>query len=436
MPTAWTPSPSGSRLYTTWVVLLFTLVATFGFVDRIIVQALVQPIKTELRVSDSHMGLFGGLAFAALYVVLSIPIARLAERRNRLAIVCVSTALWSLATAVSAFANNFGQLLLARVGVGIGEAGSTPATFSILSDTFPRERRASALSIYSLAVPLGAFLGGALGGYVAHRWGWRAAFQVVGLPGVLLALLLWLTLREPPRGQHDPGVDATHTPAFSAVLRRFAARPSLIHVVLGAMFSTVGGYGISYFVAAYLTRHFGLDYAQAGLRLGLVSSVPAALSILAGGFLTDWAGRRAAYWYALIPALGSLLCVPFYVAAFRADTANTTTALLAVAALCQYAYIPAAAAITQNMMAPRMRATATALTGLLYTLVGQGLGPWLVGTLSDHVGLQSALALWSLLYLWSGVHLALGARTLGRDFSREDLPMAVQTPTAHFPAAR
>ena len=438
MTTAWHPSPTGNRLYTAWVVLLFTLVATFGFVDRIIVQVLVQPIKTELRVSDSQMGLLGGLAFAILYVLLSIPIARLAERRNRLAIVSVSTTLWSVATAVAGFASNFTHLLLARVGVGIGEAGNSPATLSILSDTFPRERRASAFSIYSLAAPCGALVAGVLGGYVAQHWGWRAAFQVVGLPGVLLALLLWLTLREPTRGQHDPGVNVADTPPFSAVLRRFANRPSLIHVVLGTMLSTVAGYGISYFVAAYLTRHFGLDYAQAGWRLGLISSVPAALSIMAGGFLSDWAGRRAAHWYALIPALGSILCAPFYIAAFRADTADIATALLAVAALCQYAYIPATAAITQNMMEPRMRATATAITGLLYTLIGQGLGPWLVGALSDHIGLQSALALWSLLYFWSGAHLVLGARTLGRDFARTDspIPTAIQTPTAHFPSAR
>jgi MFS family permease len=192
-------------------------------------------------------------------------------------------------------------------------------------------------------------------------------------------------------------------------------------------------------VAAYLTRHFGLDYAQAGLRQGLVSSLPAALSIMAGGFLSDWAGRRAAFWYALIPGLGAILCVPFYVVAFHAGTADGATVLLAAAALFQYAYIPASAAITQNMMEPRMRATAMAITGLVYTLVGQGLGPWLVGSLSDNVGLQSALALWPLVYLWSGAHLVLGARTLGRDLARGHLAgtaTAIQTPTAHFPGAR
>jgi MFS family permease len=460
------PPPTEKRIYTAWVLLLFTLVSTFGFVDRIIVQVLVQPIKTELRASDAQMGLLGGLTFAALYAVLSIPIARLAERKNRLAIISISTALWSLATAVSGFASNFSNLIVARVGVGVGEAAGSPATSSVIADYFPRQRRASAMAIYGLAVPLGALVGGSAGGFIALHWGWRAAFLVVGFPGVALALLQWLTVREPARGQNDPGFDASKTPPFSAVLRRFRERPSLIHIVLGATASTVAGYGLSYFMAAYLSRRYGLDYARAGLLVGLISSLPAALSIMAGGFLSDWAGRRGAHWYALIPAVGSALCAPLYIAAFSANTWVIATTLLAVTALCQYAYIPAAAAITQNMMEPRMRASATAVTGLVYTLVGQGLGPLLVGALSDHFtrraftgdfnwachadagvvsvacgqaaanGLQSALILWALLYLWSGVHLALGARTLGRDLEARAPTTAVRTPTEHHAHSR
>lgn len=435
------------RPYTAWVLLLFALVSTFGFVDRIIIQVLVQPIKAELHVSDAEMGLLGGLTFAVLYALLSIPIARLAERKNRMVIISISTAIWSVATAISGFASSFTHLLLARVAVGVGEAAGSPATNSVIADYFPRQRRASALSIYGLAVPLGALIGGSAGGFIALHWGWRAAFLIVGLPGALLALLQWLTVREPARGQNDPGVDASHTPPFLAVLRRFWDRPSLINIILGATISTVAGYGVNYFLAAYLSRRFGLNYAQAGLVTGLISGFPASVSFLAGGLLSDWAGRRRAYWYALIPALGSALCAPFYLTAIRGDTWVTAAVFLSFGAMCQYAYIPAAAAITQNMMGPRMRASATAVTGLIYTLVGQGLGPLLVGALSDHFtrrafagdfnlichldagaasvacgqaaasGLESALTLWCLLFLWSGVHLALGARTLGRDLA-------------------
>jgi predicted MFS family arabinose efflux permease len=443
--TAFTPSlTTEKRTPTPWVLILFTLVSMFSFLDRIIVQVLVQPIKGELHVSDADMGLLGGLTFAVLYALLSIPIARLAERRNRMAIISISTALWSLATAISGLATSFTHLLLARIGVGVGEAAGSPATASVIADYFPRQQRASAMAIYGLAVPLGALVGGSAGGFIALHWGWRAAFLIVGLPGALLALMQWLTVREPPRGQHDPGIDVSHTPPFSAVLRRFAHRPSLLNIIFGATLSAVAGYGVSYFLAAYLSRRFGLDYAQAGLVFGFISGIPASLSFLAGGFLSDWAGRRRACWYALIPAIGAALCAPFYIAAVHADTWVIATALLSVSAMCQYAYIPAAAAITQNMMEPRMRASATAVTGLIYTLVGQGLGPLLVGALSDHFtrrafagdfnltchaaasaacnqaaasGLEMALTLWPLIYLWSGAHLALAARTIGRDLA-------------------
>ncbi len=404
-----------SRLYRLWVLALFLFVATFGFVDRIIVQILVQPIKAELHVSDAQMGLLGGLTFAVLYVLLSIPIARLAERKSRIAIASIGTALWSVATAACGVASGFGQLLLARIGVGIGEAAGAPATVSIIADYFAPLRRASAMAIYGLAVPLGAFLGGAVGGLIALHWGWRAAFLCAGLPGLALAALQWATVREPPRGYYDPAGAAEAAPPFSAVLRRFQARPSLIQFLVGATLSTIAGYGANYFVAAYLARRFGLDYAQAGLVIGLVSSVPAALSIAAGGFLADWAGKRNARWYALIPGLGAALTAPLYVCAFQADTWIVATAFLTLTAMCQYAYIPAAAAVTQNMMEPRMRASASAVTGLIYTLLGQGLGPLIVGALSDRFGLQTALTLCALLYLWSAAHLALASRTLGRD---------------------
>ncbi len=301
------------------------------------------------------------------------------------------------------------------------------------------------------------------GGYIAYHWGWRAAFLVAGIPGVVLALLQWLTIREPERGRNDPGATAQTPPPFSAVLRRFRDRPSLIQIISGAAVSTVAGYGLSYFMAAHLTRRYGLNYAQAGLTIGLISSVPAALSIMAGGFLTDWAGRREAHWYALIPALGTALCAPFYIMAFQADTWMTAAALLSLAALCQYAYIPAAAAITQNMMEPRMRASAAAVTGLIYSLIGQGLGPLLVGALSDYFtrrafagnfawacsadagivsvacgqaaakGLQHALTVTALLYIWSAAHLALGARSLGRDLARQHQARPARRPELRTP---
>jgi MFS family permease len=248
------------------------------------------------------------------------------------------------------------------------------------------------MAIYGLSVPLGAFLGGTGGGYIAQHWGWRAAFLWAGLPGLVLAFLQWTTVREPTRGFHDAENSGRAVeelaipvaPPFSAVLRRFKQRPAFLRFLVGATLSTIASYGVNYFVAAYLVRRYGLDYAQAGLITGLVSSAPAALSIIAGGFLTDWAGRRDARWYAFIPALGAALATPLYIASFTAGTWVLCTVLLAATAMCQYAYIPAAAAVTQNMMEPRMRASATAVTYLVYTLVGQGGGPLIVGAMSDY----------------------------------------------------
>ncbi len=433
------PAWMRSRIYRIWVLGLFAAVATFGFVDRIVVQVLVQPIKAELHVSDADMGLLGGLTFAVLYVLLSIPIARLAERKNRVAIITIGTVLWSVATAASGLALNFAQLLLARIGVGIGEAAGTPATTSIISDYFSPQRRASAMSVVGLAVPLGAFLGGSVGGFIALHWGWRAAFLCMGLPGLALALLQGLTVREPLRGYHDEashsgpmpglgaevctGVDSQRTPSFVTVLCRFWERRSLIQFLVGATLSTIAGYGINYFLPAYFSRRFGLNTAQAGLVVGVISSAPAALSIIAGGFVADWAGKRSARWYALIPAIGAALTAPLYIASFESGTWLAAAVLLSVTAICQYAYIPAAAAVTQNMMEPRMRASAAAVTGLVYTLLGQGLGPLFVGMLSDHLtrsssashGLQMALTLSALVYLWSAVHLAIASRGLAAD---------------------
>jgi MFS family permease len=427
-----------SRAYRGWVLLLFPLIATFGFVDRIVVQILVQPIKAELHATDAQMGLLGGLTFAVLYVLLSIPIARLAERKNRVAITSIGAALWSIATAACGFASSFGNLLVARIGVGIGEAAGQPATYSMIADYFSRARRGAAMAIYGLSVPLGAFLGGTGGGYVAQHWGWRAAFLWAGLPCLVLALLQWLTVREPVRGFHDKEDSArTAAPPFSAVLRRFAQRPAFLKFLVGALFSTIGGYGVNYFVAAYLVRRYGLDYAQAGLITGLVSSVPAALSIMAGGFLTDWAGRRDARWYAFIPALGAVLTTPLYIASFTAGTWILCTVLLGATAVCQYAYIPAAAAVTQNMMEPRMRASATAVTYLVYTLVGQGGGPLIVGAMSDHFsrgttlaaqtagggsgaqGLERALIVMALVYWVSAAFMVWSARRLARELRGE-----------------
>lgn len=414
-------------LYPYWVLGLLTLVYTFGFIDRIVIQTLVQPIKADLHLTDAELGVVGGLSFAVLHALLSIPVARLAEQRSRVVIVAIGAALWSVATTLCGFTATFGQLMATRIGVGIGEAAGLPASTSLLSDYFPRSLRASAMAIFMLAVPLGVLVGGAGGGLIAQHYGWRAAFMAAGVPGLVLALLVFLTVKEPSRGQFDPESDCAHTPDLGAVFRRFTGIPSLRYLLVGATISTTGGYGINYFIPAYLGRKFGLDFAQAGMLTGFIGSVPGIIGILSGGFLADRWARRNPSVYAIIPMAGFFVTTPLYLWAFAQTSWQNFAALLTVTSLIQFSYIPICTAVIQNMMHPRMRATASAISNLLYSLIGLGLGPLCVGALSDSFGhagtadpadgLRHALMLFSLLYLVGGIFLALSARSLRSDLA-------------------
>ena len=414
-----------------WVLGLLTLVNTFGFIDRIVIQTLVQPIKIDLALSDAELGILGGLSFAVLHALLSIPVARLAEQRSRVVIIAIGTALWSIATSLCGATANFAQLMLARIGVGIGEAAGVPASPSLISDYCPRSWRASAMAVFMLAVPFGAMIGGAGGGWIAQHYSWRTAFVAAGLPGVVLAILVLLTIREPQRGRFDQEAHASDTPPLKHALRRFTEIRSLRYLVIGTTISTTAGYGINYFIPAYYGRRFGLDFAEAGMISGLIGSVPGILGIIGGGFLADRWARRNPRVYALIPMAGFLLTAPLYLWAFVQQDWVGFSALLAATALIQFSYIPISAAVIQNMMHPRMRASASAIVNLLYSLIGLGLGPLCVGALSDHFGsrdpaspaggLQHAMMAFALLYVLGGLFLAISSRTV-----RDDLERATQ----------
>lgn len=373
--------PDGRRSYALAVLLV---IYTCNFIDRSIVNILGQAIKTDLGLSDGQLGLLSGISFAILYSTLGIPIARLAERRNRVAIIAISLALWSAATAACGLATGFATLFLARVCVGIGEAGCSPAAQSLISDYYPPERRATALAIYSLGLPLGMLFGAVAGGWLAQSFGWRAAFAVVGLPGLLLALATWLTVREPPRGAYDPHPASAATPSLAAVVRQLLARPAFIHLLIGVTLAAFGLYGGSTFFVPFLLRgDFGLDLAGAATGYGLFVGIAAALGVALGGVLTDRAGKRDRRMYAAIPGIGFLLAAPlFAAAALQADLAMVAM-LVALPLVLQHLFFGPTYAITHNMVEARMRASATALLFLPATLLGLGFGPPFVGWLSD-----------------------------------------------------
>jgi predicted MFS family arabinose efflux permease len=409
-----------------WALFVLTAISTCGFIDRIVMNVLVQPIKAEFHLTDTQIGLVAGLAFALLNVVLGVWLSRVAERRRRLTLVGIGTILWSLATAACGAATSFATLALARVGVGVGEAFGLPSTQSVVSDYFPRERRTTAISVLLLAPPIGAFLGSAGGGMIAQAWGWRTAFVIASIPGFVLALLVLFTVAEPPRGQHDdPGSGDDIVPPLSAVLRRMWQRHSFRHLLAGSAIASMAGFGVNLFLAAFLARRFGWSVGEAAVAAGLLTSAPATLGVIGAGWLADRMARTDARAYGNIPGWSLVLAAPIYILAVTRQTPAAAIGLLALAALFQYCYLGPSQGVFQNQMHPRMRASSTAVIAVVYSLIGGGLGPALVGKLSDHFairngevrGLTTALAATALLYLWAAGHFFWGTRRIREELA-------------------
>jgi len=436
--------PSYSEGYKGLVTLLLMLAYTFNAADRNLIGIVAQAMKLDLRLSDTQLGLLGGTAFASLYALSGIPIARLAERFNRVHIIALALAAWSLLTSLGAAAGSFVQLVALRVGVGIAEAGCSAPAHSLLSDYYPREQRAGALAFYSCGLSLGYLFVSLVGGYVVLHQGWRAACLAVGLPGVAVALLIRSLIEEPARGQADglsaAGAGVTPT-AFSArtearelatVARALFLNWPAANIIAGFTLSSFASYGAWMFIPAYFNRRFGLDFATVGMVLGLVGSVPVALGTLLGGVLTDRAAPYGARWYALVPAAGLVLATPLYLLALLESGWQAAAVLLAAAGFFQYASLGPSFGVVQNVVGARRRATATALLYLCLT-IALAAGPLFTGWMIDHFLAAScpvrgaarcgaALAQASragiiatlCFHAWAALHYLLGAVGLGQ----------------------
>ncbi|MEJ0039321.1 MAG: MFS transporter [Gammaproteobacteria bacterium] len=360
------------------------LVCAFNFADRAIFAVLAQTIRVDLKLTDFDLGMLQGFSFALLYAGLGIPFGRLAEHFSRLKILAAATAIWSAATALCGVAQNYTQLMLARFGVGMGEAGFLPTVSSLVADHFPAKRRATAMSLIMLGTPAGTFLGALIAGWIAAEYSWRHAFYALGIPGVITALLVYLVLREPRRGLVDSEPKApTPVPNFRAFVKTAIERRALRYVVIGGAFAGFVMTSISSFLNVFLQRTFHLPVREAGALYGTISGLAIAIGLLIGALSSDWLAQKDKRWSAWIASVG-LFCSPIvYYFAFRMESLGSATVLLTAAAAALLLFYGPTLGMIQNLLEPKMRASGMALFSTFYTLVGAGVGPTVVGFLSD-----------------------------------------------------
>ncbi|MEO8778649.1 MAG: MFS transporter [Rhodanobacter sp.] len=440
----------GVGRYKWWALFLLILTYASNFMDRIVVATVGQAMKLDLDLSDLQLGLLGGMAFAFFYAVLGIPLARLSERFNRVKIIAACTLLWSAMTTLCGFAQHYTHLLLFRIGVGVGEAGSTPAAHSLLADYFPSGRRGTAFALYSLGVPIGAIIGAFGGGWIVQNIGWREAFIYMGAPGIVLAALVLFTVREPERGSTDSLVGAAAVPPFRAVLRLLARKSTFLHLAFGCALIGFANFGINMFIPIFYSRVFHMSYAQAGLAFGVITGVGSLIGTMLGGYLADWAGKRDARWYLWVVAIGVGVAAPLYMLAFIQSSWLVSVVMMLVFGSFMYMWYGPTFAIAYTLVGARMRASCSAIILLITTLLGQGLGPVFNGWLSDRFtreafthgsyltvcgkgaseagseiatacsqasasGIRSAMMVCALMFMWGAFHYYWASRSLIKD---------------------
>lgn len=411
------------KSYRNYVLLTLMVVYIFNFIDRQILVILQESIKAELDLSDQQLGLLSGFTFAVFYVVCGIPIARLADRYNRVNIVSASLAIWSAMTAVSGFAGNFLQLLAARIGVGVGEAGASPPSHSIISDYFPHEERGRALSIYSIGIYIGILIGFLAGGWINQYFGWRTAFLVVGTPGILLALVVKLTLREPLRGQFDAGNHANVPDGqFLPDIKRIWSLRSFRYAALGAGLNAFLGYGALNFMPSFAMRLYDVPVGIVGTWLALIVGLAGAAGVYAGGYLSDHLGKRDQRWPYWVAGISTMLSGLILVPALLAPSQYAMWGTYVFVVLTSSMFLGPTIATAHALVGPRFRALASSLLFFILNIIGLGLGPLTVGTVSDmlapSMGVESirwAIMTTSIAAVLGGALYLVAAQTVRED---------------------
>lgn len=369
-----------------WILMI---VYVLNFLDRQILNILAEPIKGDLGLTDTQLGLLAGPAFAVFYAVLGVPIARYADnaRTNRVWLISACLAVWSGMTAVCGFAHNFLQLALARVGVGVGEAGCTPAAHSLIADSVPPEKRSSAIAFFGLGIPIGGLLGLIIGGVVNDQYGWRIALMLVGAPGLVLALLLPMLLRDPRRCADSAHFTAASNvkPAMSIknAVREVFASKAYLYVFIAASFTAFLSYGKGLWTISFFIRSHGLSTTEAGLSMAVALGISGIIGTWLGGKMADVFGKRNKRHILTLPAIGMAVAAPILFAGYYAEDWRVAVALLIVPTILNAAYYGPAYGCVQGLVRPEARAIAASLVVFGQNLIGLGMGPLLFGILSD-----------------------------------------------------
>jgi len=417
-----------SRATRRYALAMIAAVYVFNFIDRQILAILLPAIKLEFGVDDWVLGFLAGSAFALFYATLGVPIALLADRWNRRNLIAISLALWSAMTAWSGVAANVFQLTLARIGVGVGEAGYAPPAHSMIADYYPPEQRSTAMGIFTLGISLGIMIAYLGGGWIAQNIGWRSAFLIVGIPGLMLALIFRLTVTEPPRGLSDGKVDAGERYHVLAVAKFLLRRKSFVHLSLGAGLSSFNAYAVLSFFPSFLERSHGMNLQQIGMYLGVIIGVSTGIGFVGGGYFADRIGsknkRRSLRAVAAALMLGWVFVFPLYLL----SNPYLVIGLFFLPSVLTNCYLPTTFAQTQSLVGIRMRSVASAILLFVINIIGLGLGPQAAGILSDYLtatqGVDSLR--YSLLIIgvitgpWTAWHFYVAGRHIDADLARVD----------------
>ena len=409
-----------------YALAVLVVVYTLNFVDRQILAILLPAIKADFSVDDWVLGFIAGPAFALFYATLGVPIAALADRFNRRNLIAIAIAIWSVMTALSGLAGSILHLTLARIGVGVGEAGCSPPAHSLISDYYPPEQRSTAMGIYTVGISMGIMIAYLAGGWVVENIGWREAFFIVGIPGLLLALIVRFTVQEPPRGMSENRSDSGESPGMFEVAKFLLRRKSFIHIAVGSGLASFGGYASISFFPSFLVRSHGMSIGEIGIYLGLLYGIGGGLGFAGGGYVADKLGRHDKKWSLWGVAIATMIAWILIFPVYLLDNVYWALALFFLPIVFSNFYLATTFAQVQSMVGLRMRAVGSALVLLILNIIGLGLGPQVTGLLSDMLAgpFGSESMRYSLLIVgavvgpWSALHYFFAGRHIESDLAR------------------